>query len=172
MVGRIGQDFTLTELALRRRFVDRLRFMKRSYLSLLFGIVSLAFAIPGTAADSKSSSTAAEKPKKLVLMATLKGPEAIAEFQKNVQVVQQQRQNLVDLKTSLDKEKDAKKKRELQTQYDALAKKLEENNNLMIKNSGFSLARNYTMDIEANIYLEATDEEAAKVEAAQKAAKK
>jgi hypothetical protein len=43
----------------------------------------------------------------------------------------------------------------------------------MEKAYGFSLSRNYTIEIEkANVYMIVTDEEAAKIEAAQKQQKK
>ena len=51
--------------------------------------------------------------------------------------------------------------------------KLNENNDAMRKAYGFSLDRNYTLEIEkAHVYMLVTEEEAAKLEAAEKAAAK
>jgi len=66
-------------------------------------------------------------------MATINGVEANRQFQANVQLVQAQRQAAVELDAALKKEKDAKKKKELQTQFDAVMKKLNENNEGMQK---------------------------------------
>lgn len=108
---------------------------------------------------------------KLVRMATLNSIEANREFQANVQLMQTQRQAAVDLDARLKQEKDPKKQAELKTQLDQLMAKLNQNNELMQKTYGFSLTRNYTMVIEkAHIYMFVTDEEAAKVEQAEKAA--
>lgn len=110
---------------------------------------------------------------RLVRMATINGVEANRQFQANVQLVQAQRQAAVELDAALKKEKDAKKKKELQTQFDAVMKKLNENNEGMQKAYGFSLARNYVLEVEtAHIYMLVSEEEAAKIEKAQKAAKK
>ena len=113
--------------------------------------------------------TPAAKPMKLVRVATLKTVEANREFTGNVQLLQAQRQAAVELKGAVDKETDAKKKKELQTQLDQILAKLNDNNEKMQKHYGFSLARNYTMEIEtSHIYLHVTEEEAAAIEKAQK----
>ncbi|HUR59200.1 MAG TPA: hypothetical protein VM029_15900, partial [Opitutaceae bacterium] len=114
--------------------------------------------------------TPAPQPQKLVKVATLNNAEANREFQANVQLLQGQRQAAVELNAAMDKEKDAKKKQELKTQLDQLMAKLNENNDKMQKAYGFSLTRNYSMEIEkANIYMFVTDEEAAAIEKAQQA---
>jgi hypothetical protein len=148
--------------------------MKRNALTLLALGASLLSAGnvlgQGKAATSAAPAAAPAGQQKLVRVATLNGAEANREFQANVQLLQAQRQAAVELKATLEKEKDAKKKKELQTQLDALVAKLNENNQLMQKTYGFSLARNYTMQIEtSHIYMFVTDEEAAKLEAEQKA---
>lgn len=116
---------------------------------------------------------ATEQPMKLVRVATLSSVEANREFQANVQLLQMQRQAAVEINGAMEKEKDAKKKNELKTQLDQLLARLNENNEKMQKAYGFSLARNYTMEIEkSHIYMQVTDEEAAKIDKAQKEAAK
>lgn len=114
---------------------------------------------------------AAPQQQKLVRVATLNSIEANREFQANVQLMQSQRQAAIDLDARLKQEKDPKKQAELKTQLDELMAKLKQNNEQMQKHYGFSLTRNYTLVIEkSHIYMFATDEEAAKVEQAEKAA--
>ena len=147
--------------------------MKRPILSLLALAATLFTAgfVLGQAPGAPAA--AAAKPPKLVKVATISGVQANKDFQGNVQLLQAQRQAAVELTEAVKKEKDAKKKKEIETQLDAVLKKLNENNAAMQKAYGFSLTRNYTMEVEvAHIYLQVTDEEAAKIEQAEKAAKK
>jgi hypothetical protein len=145
--------------------------MKQNHLLVLKLAVTLLTA--GIAfGQAPANSTAAAKPQKLVRIATLNTVQANREFQNNVQLLQNQRAAAVELTAAVEKEKDAKKKKELKTQLDALLAKLNENNNAMQKAYGFSLSRSYTMEIEtAHIYMLVTDEEAAKIEQAQKTKK-
>lgn len=148
--------------------------MKRILLPLLtlgavFTAASLGFAQPKPAAPAPAQ--AAPKQQKLVKVATLNGVQANKDFQSNLQLVQAQRQGAQALNDELEKEKDPKKKKELKTKLDAAMAKLNENNAAMQKAYGFSLSRNYTMEIEtSHIYLLVTDEEAAKIDQEQKAA--
>lgn len=113
---------------------------------------------------------AAQKPQKLVRMATLNTVEANREFQANVQLIQAQRNAVVELNGRVEKETDPKKKQELKTQFDQALAKLNENNALMEKTYNFSLNRNYTLEIErAHVYMLVTEEEAAAFEKEQKA---
>lgn len=112
---------------------------------------------------------AGAKPTKLVKIATLNTAKENQEFQANVQLVQAQRQKALELTTAVEKEKDATKKKALQKELDELMTKLNQNNEVMIKTYGFSLNRDYTLEIEkASIYLHATEEEAARMEKAAK----
>jgi hypothetical protein len=149
--------------------------MKRSALSVL--AVALAFAgsaFAQNAAKTKGNTPAPaantpQKQAKLVKVRTLQGVEENRQFQANVQLVQGQRQAAVELDAKVKAEKDPKKKAEMQKQLDAQLAKLNENNAAMEKAYGFSLARNYTLDIEtAHIYMLVTDEEAAMIEKQQK----
>ena len=150
--------------------------MKRHTLTLLALGAALVTAGPvlGQNKDKAGKAPAAPAPQqqKLVKVATLKTAEANREFQANVQLLQAQRQAAVEINSAMEKEKDAKKKKELKTQLDQLMAKLNENNDKMQKAYGFSLTRNYTMEIEtSHIYMLVSDEEAAKIEKAQAAKK-
>jgi len=146
--------------------------MKRFNLNQL-AIIALIFSASAFAAQPKSGTAPAPAAtsapvQKLVRIATLNGVEANREFQANVQLLQAQRQTAVELNTAMEKERDARKKAELKTQLDALLVKLNENNDKMQKAYGFSLARNYTLEIESShIYMFVTEEEAAKIEKVQ-----
>ncbi len=129
------------------------------------------------AADTVSFPSApaasAAKQQKLLKVCTLNTAQANQEFQANVQLVQAQRKLAIDTNTALEKETDAKKKKKLKADLDALLVKLNENNQKMIKTYGFSLERSYTVSIEkADVYMLVTDEEAAQIEKAQAASKK
>lgn len=142
---------------------------------LNFGLIALSASLLATAyllgqsgATVTPPAAAAPKQQKLLKVATLGTVEQNREFQNNVQLLQAQRQAVIDLGTQHDKETDAKKKKDLKTQLDALLAKLNDNNQKMIKAYGFSLERNYTLVIEtAHVYMLVSDEEAAKVEKAE-----
>jgi len=140
-------------------------------LALLVLAVSLP-VLGAQAAEPKAAAPApASKQQKLIKVSTLQTAEANREFQANVQLIQAQREAAVQINAAMDKETDAAKKKELKGQLDALIAKLNENNEKMRKAYGFSLERNYTLEIEkSHVYMLVTDEEAAKIEAAQKAA--
>lgn len=145
--------------------------MKRNIVPLAaLGAVVFAAGVACGQPKPNAPLVAPAKPQRLLKVATITGAQVVREFQANVQLVQAQRNAAAELQAAMDKETDAQKKKELQTKLDALMAKLNENNATMVKTYGFSLARNYTMEIEtANIYLEVTDEEAAKIEEAAKA---
>lgn len=148
--------------------------MNTNNLRLIASCLLLAAAAELRSADSSAQKAnqapVVEKQQKLVRVSTLSTIEANREFQNNVQLLQAQRQAVVELDTALQKETDAAKKKELKTQLDGLLAKLNENNNAMRKAYGFSIDRNYTLVIEtAHVYMFVTDEEAAKIEEAAKA---
>ncbi|MBM3853185.1 MAG: hypothetical protein FJ399_08505 [Verrucomicrobia bacterium] len=146
-----------------------------SFASLRLVGLGAAVFFAGFAAAQTSAPKAgpAEKPQKLVKVATLNSVEANREFQTNVQLVQAQRQAAIELSAAHEKETNPAKKKELKTQLDTLLARLNENNAQMRKTYGFSLDRNYTLVIEtAHVYMFVTDEEAAKVEKAEAARKK
>lgn len=107
----------------------------------------------------------AQKQDQFVKVSTLNSIEANQEFQRNVQIVQAQRQQAIQLNISIEKETDPTKKSELNEQLETLTEKLNENNRLMLERYGFTLNRNYQMVVEkSHIYMFVTDEEAAAVQ--------
>jgi hypothetical protein len=141
--------------------------MKRTTLTFL--ALGASLLTGGYLLGQSQSKSAAPAPQmKLVRVATLKTVEANREFQANVQLLQNQRQAALELNAAIEKEKDSKKKAELKSQFDAVMAKLNENNQLMQKTYGFSLDRNYVLEIEvAHIHVVVSEEEAAKLEKAE-----
>jgi hypothetical protein len=151
--------------------------MKKSALALL-GLTASVFTAGNLLAESSPKKAAAPAP---AAAAPAEKPintvEGNQQFQANVQLMQAQRQEAIQLNTDFEKETDAAKKKALKTRLDALMAKLNENNEKMVKQYGFSLNRNYTLVIEtSHVYMLVSDDEAAKFEkeaaAAAEAAKK
>lgn len=131
----------------------------------LLPLLALGTSLLASAALAADKPAEAPKPQKLVKIASLNTIEANTEFQRNVQIVQAQRQGAIELNTAMEKEKDPKKKAELKKQLDEALAKLNENNSKMAQTYGFSLTRNYTMEVEkAHIYMLVSEEEAAQME--------
>lgn len=119
-----------------------------------------------TSAPVTVAAPAAPVRNKLFKISTLPNVTANREFQNNVQILQAQRQQAVELNNQVEAEKDPKKKAELKTKLEQAMAKLNENNDKMTKAYGFSLSRDYVMEVEvANVYVLVTEEEAAKLEA-------
>ena len=161
------------KFALLACFTDTQRHMKTKLLSFVaLGAVVFATVL-GAADDHSKSATAAsaQKPTKLFKIATINGAQAVREFDHNVQVLKAERQQWLELQAAYNIETDAKKKKELKTKVDAATAKFESDSATMNKTYRFTLARNYEVEVEAiNIYVQVTDEEAATIEAEQKAA--
>lgn len=101
-----------------------------------------------------------------VLIGALKGPQLNQEFRRNVQVMQSQRKEALTLREQIQAETDEAKQAELQKQFDALEKKINENNQTMIDTYKYSLNRNYAqITKKARVYIQLTDEEIAKEKA-------
>ncbi len=97
----------------------------------------------------------------LVKVASLNTIDANKEFQKNVQLVQQQRALAAQILSKMDSVQDKKKLEELEKQLETLQMKLNENNQLMFKTYGFTLNRNYVLTVEkSHIHMWVTEEEA------------
>ena len=127
-----------------------------STISLL---ILLGFSFTGLLAQPK----ALDSDNKLVLVkvASLNTIDSNKEFQKNVQLVQQQRSLAAQVLSKIETSKNQKEKAELQAQFDSLQKKLNENNQLMFKTYGFSLNRNYVLTVEkSHIHMWVTEKEA------------
>jgi hypothetical protein len=147
---------------------------------MTFGIIGLSLSLLAagallaqSGANNAATPTTPEKQQKLVLVSTIKTIQANQEFQANVQLLQTQRQQVIEANAAVGKETNAAKKKDLKAKLDALMAKLNENNDKMKKTYGFSLDRNYTIVVEtAHIYMFVSDEEAAKFEKEQAATAK
>lgn len=138
-------------------------------LMLMAGLSFGAMAWAQSGAANGQAGAAAQSQQKFVKVSSLNSVQANQEFQRNVQLVRTQRQQLVQLNAALEKETNAENRAKLQKASAQLLSKLEENNKKMVETYGFSLNRNYTMVVEqAHIYMFVSDEEAAKIEAMQK----
>jgi len=125
-------------------------------------------SVPNMAAGSQrpepNKVETAPKGQKVVKVATITGAQVNA-FYHDVNVMQAELKGVQDLQAKVEAEKNASKKKDLQTQLDAAKKKLEEDNALMVKTYRFSLTRQYIVDTEQiSIYVAVSDEEAAQVE--------
>lgn len=94
------------------------------------------------------------------LISEIPGAQANEEFRRNVQVMQNLRDQLVALKESVDKMADSPEKTKTLGDVKTAEENLIKNNDLMIKQYGFSLARNYLMEIvESKLYTKVNEEE-------------
>jgi len=102
---------------------------------------------------------------KLIRVSSLTSVEANQEFDKNVRLLQAQRERAVQLANAIETAQTDEAKSGLQQELDSLMAKLNENNKKMVQAYGFSLTRNYTRVIEtSHIYMFVSDEEAARYE--------
>ncbi|MEY2877994.1 MAG: hypothetical protein RLZZ15_374 [Verrucomicrobiota bacterium] len=146
--------------------------MTKKSLGLIALLTStvLAGALSAQTISVPAAAAAAPKQQKLIRVSTLNSIEGNQEFQKNVQLLQTQRQQAVEINAALEKETDAAKKKDLKGKLDELMKTLNDNNQKMVKAYGFSLERNYTLVPEvAHVYMFVTDEEAERHEKEQAA---
>jgi flagellar biosynthesis component FlhA len=136
----------------------------------LFVLIMSFMAFGLNAKESKPEPTAKME---LVKVASLNTIDSNKEFQRNVQLVQQQRALAAELLSKMDTIQDEEEHNKLQTELDGLQQKLNENNELMFKTYGFSLNRNYVLTVEkSHIHMWVTEEESKKISAANKKAKK
>lgn len=100
---------------------------------------------------------------KFILVCSIKTLEANRQFQQNVQVVQNQLQQVKALQQRVEQAMTLVEKEALRKVLDDTNKSLEQNNTLMAKTYGFSLLRNYTVEIgKTRLFTPITDEEYAK----------
>ena len=133
-------------------------------LSIFSSISTLSFFACFLLADE--ASIQAKNNLQLVKVASLNTMDANKEFQKNVQLVQQQRALAAQILTKLNATTDKQEKQKLEKQFESLQKKLNENNQLMFKTYGFSLNRNYVLTVEkAHIHMWVNEEEAKVIQA-------
>ncbi len=99
--------------------------------------------------------------KEFAFIATITGVAENDIFRQNVQLVQAQRQRLVGLKQALEKAPAGEEKQKLEEEFKKSEETLVNNNNEMVKRYGFSLMRNYLMEVEeAKLYTALTPDEA------------
>ena len=90
-------------------------------------------------------------------------------FRQNVQLVQVQRNRLVQLKQALEKATSEEDKTKLNEEFAKSEEVLKKNNEEMVKRYGFTLMRNYLLEVEeARLYTPLTDEEFQKIEESKK----
>jgi hypothetical protein len=133
-------------------------------------LVSFTLVATATFAQNKGAkptvTPAPQQKLELVKVASLNTIESNQEFQKNVQLVQQQRTLAVQLLSKLQNEQDEQKHAGFKKQLADLQAKLNENNKLMFKTYGFTLNRNYVLTVEkAHVHMWVTAEEAAAIKA-------
>ncbi len=158
-----------------------MRFSKAQMKTMGLMLVVLMAATCGLAAakenkldDKKATAQAAEaEQQKLVKVSTLGSVEANQEFQRNVQIMQAERQRVIQLQTQLEQTQTKELKKGLEKELKAALKKLNDDNKKMVETYGFSLNRNYVLVVEkAHVYMAVSDEEAAQIEDEQKKAEK
>jgi hypothetical protein len=133
--------------------------MNRPFLTALLATGLLAGSTSAFAENS--AAPVAQKQTPLLKVHELKSAAEFNEFQQNVQVMQAEFQAVTEAKAALDKEKDAKKKKDLQAKLDAATKKFNEDSATMHKIYGFPITRTFIVQPEAaSIYLPLSDEEA------------
>ena len=139
--------------------------------SAVCALPTFALATPGAsitqsaaAPATPAASAAASAQNTLVKISTIEGKPANDEFTRNVQVLQNERQEIVKLNTSTNEAaagSDARKA--LQTQLDAAVKRLDTDNQTMFKTYGYSIYRNYVRIPEVSeVYVVLTEDEIAK----------
>ncbi len=124
-----------------------------------------ATAAPATASTAPAPAVASspEQQTELVELATIHGKAKNDEFTRNVQVVQAQRQAIVQLNEELKSATEDAAMSDLKSRIAAAVASLETNNNEMMKNYGYSILRNYVrVPIKSEIFMVLTDEEVAK----------
>jgi len=128
-------------------------------------IAALLVCLTATAAQAQGQQTAEKKEDvRYVEVAKISGTEGVQEFQRNVQIIQAQRMELVRLNEALAKAKKGSAEHTENTKLiDTISKQLADNNKKMYETYRFTLARNYTLvPDKITIYLELTPEEALK----------
>ncbi|MDR1817114.1 MAG: hypothetical protein LBR07_02835 [Puniceicoccales bacterium] len=125
---------------------------------------------PNTNTNNTAPEIIEQNGQKLALVSTIKTVETNREFQRNVQIVQQQRQAAIELKKRVEQALTLPEKEALQKNLDATLKSLDANNALMTKTYGFSLLRNYVISfVKTRLYTPLTDEEFGKISPEDKA---
>lgn len=145
--------------------VNRFKRVKKAALPAVIGMAGLVLVASSPAQAAEEKTAPAKEPHQLVKVCTLASVEANQEFQRNVQIVQAQRQRIIVLQAQLAQAQTQSLKKALQKELDNELEKLNKNNEKMVETYGFSLNRNYVLVTEqAHVYMVVSDEEAAKVQ--------
>ena len=113
--------------------------------------------------DASSVASQAAQQTQLVMLSSIEGKAANDEFTRNVQVLQAQRQEIVKLNEATNAAPAGKGHDELQAKLDAALKRLETDNQTMMKTYGYSIYRNYVRTLEkSEVFIVLTPEEIAK----------
>jgi hypothetical protein len=119
-----------------------------------------AVATPPATADSQKLDIVEQDGQKYLLVSTLKGIHNNYEFQQNVQVVQNQRNHVVELNNRRTAAITTPEKEALGHLIETEAKQLDENNKKMYQAYGFTLSQQYWLQIyNSRVYSPITDEE-------------
>lgn len=143
-----------------------MRFATVILASAVCALPTFALATPGasTAQSGATPAASAAAQNTLVKISTIEGKPANDEFTRNVQVLQNERQEIVKLNTATNEAaagSDARKA--LQTQLDAAVARLDADNKTMAKTYGYSILRNYVRIPEVSeVYVVLTEDEIAK----------
>lgn len=145
--------------------IDMYEPIKRIRSAILAAGLVAGLSLSGTVEAQEQQQQ--QQQQRLVQVATLNTVAANQEFQRNIRIMQALRDQAVQLQQQVEQAPTSQERAELQSQLDALLERLNNNNQTMIENYGFSLTRNYTLVVEkAYIYMYVSDEEAAAIEAA------
>ena len=125
-------------------------------------IASVSFSASAQIDASSVASQAAQQTQ-LVMLSSIEGKAANDEFTRNVQVLQAQYEEIVKLNEATNAAPAGKGHDDLQAQLDAALKRLETDNQTMVKTYGYSILRNYVRIPEkSEIFIVLTPEEIAK----------
>ncbi len=133
---------------------------------LAFLLVTTSYSFAAKKSDEGTN-------QKLVKVCTLNSAEANQEFQKNVQVMQAQRQRVIQLQSQLDQAQTKVMQKSLKEEIENAMEKLNKDNNQMSETYGFSLNRNYVLVVEkAHVYMAVSEDENLTIQANNKKKKK
>lgn len=125
---------------------------------------STAAAPAATQPAQAASNSSAQGQRKLVKIATIEGVDKNTEFQRNLNLINKQKQLVIAIKSKLEQTTDADEKAKLQDAMEKTLAKLNENNQKMFEAYGFTLTRNYSYVIEKSlIYMAVSEQEAEKI---------
>ena len=151
VVGNINSFFTKKVI---------MKFVNALLVPAVIASVSLSASAQN---DTSSAASQAAQQTQLVKLSTIEGKAANDEFTRNVQVLQAQRTEIVKLNEATNAAPAGKGHDDLQAQLDAAVKRLETDNQTMVKTYGYSILRNYVRIPEkSEVFIVLTPEEIAK----------